>query len=791
MLRTSGYLDCPPPRTPLPIWDDGDGADGLDQETREYRHSSGLGPTVGAEQAAGSSQLPVWKRHAVFPRPSSSNGVVEEDIRETVKVPRWTHVDPMLGPEEHGKMLAPAKKLELLRDREERWGRLDPRAKRRMTVHGPAGVYELQEGMFLICDDWEEDDTRKPRSIRLIPLPSAIDPQLDHPPVPLKEVKLPFPIGDLTMDPTQDLIVVAEHQEPDFQTGRAPERRYHLLSLHTAQPHPLAQMPILSFPAASNRHHHRSQQLLQIMGDVLIILVNRIGTGFWPGVGFPPFLMQLNHIGPSANEEEVVAWNWRTGKVLMRKILPDSGWTASMALLSPTLFMVTSTSDFSRPVNVAQSLQAEAASPAYFPPVIKIYSFLHGQENERDPIQPLAQDHMDDTTPRPILVAQLEMPAMGSDVIVSSFDVRPDPAFPVRSASDHSPRIGTGPPFTQDPSKGLLVFNFSVIEPATRETPLDAHAMFQNIIDRAVDFELFVLRETLVRLGLEGEERFRQVRVGAEAGYEHWRVERVIPWREWGERGSRLEYAAMERRQWVCFCSGYRYAALLEADDADGLAAEPAGGGHISARPSRVKIYDFSPCGVRREMIKLGLDLRLLETRHGDIADLLDAGEAGMEEQDQQTRLDELDVEDTIMELVQSEGGSLPRGSRFRRYDYWVTDRSEYDGLVPGDAFTEPAEESAAVASAHSIESTKAEGSDLPSQSRVGDFEMAEEERAPHRSHLVLEPSVIPRGEVWTEDVVTWLPYRSVTSEDTVLANGIMIDDQRVMVVDVSGCSRH
>ncbi len=49
-------------------------------------------------------------------------------------------------------------------------------------------------------------------SIRLIPLPSAEDPELDDPPVPTKLHKLPFRIADLTMDPTQDLVVVSEHQ---------------------------------------------------------------------------------------------------------------------------------------------------------------------------------------------------------------------------------------------------------------------------------------------------------------------------------------------------------------------------------------------------------------------------------------------------------------------------------------------------------------------------------------------------------------------------------------------------
>lgn len=46
----------------------------------------------------------------------------------------------------------------------------------------------------------------------MIPLPSATDPDLDEPIVPCKEVRMDYEIADLTMDPTQDLIVVAEHR---------------------------------------------------------------------------------------------------------------------------------------------------------------------------------------------------------------------------------------------------------------------------------------------------------------------------------------------------------------------------------------------------------------------------------------------------------------------------------------------------------------------------------------------------------------------------------------------------
>lgn len=51
----------------------------------------------------------------------------------------------------------------------------------------------------------------RPYSVRLIPLPSSTDPDLEEPIVPTKSEKVKFPLSDLTMDPTQDLIVVSEH----------------------------------------------------------------------------------------------------------------------------------------------------------------------------------------------------------------------------------------------------------------------------------------------------------------------------------------------------------------------------------------------------------------------------------------------------------------------------------------------------------------------------------------------------------------------------------------------------
>lgn len=78
---------------------------------------------------------------------------------------------------------------------------------------------------------------------------------------------------------------------------------------------------------------------------------------------------------------------------------------------------------------------------------------------------------------------------------------------------------------------------------------------------------------------------------------------------------------------------------------------------------------------------------------------------------------------------------------------------------------------------------------------RVGELVPVPEEDLPSGSPRVLRgvflgPSVMPHGRIWRDDVVSSLPYVVVVREEGVLANGVMIDDQRIMLVAVSRCDR-
>jgi hypothetical protein len=57
--------------------------------------------------------------------------------------------------------LSAFEKNKYLRDRERRWETLDYACKRVIKVEGEAGVYELQEGIFLMSDEYSSADDAK------------------------------------------------------------------------------------------------------------------------------------------------------------------------------------------------------------------------------------------------------------------------------------------------------------------------------------------------------------------------------------------------------------------------------------------------------------------------------------------------------------------------------------------------------------------------------------------------------------------------------------------------------
>lgn len=225
---------------------------------------------------------------------------------------------------------------------------------------------------------------------------------------------------------------------------------------------------------------------------------------------------------------------------MQRMTLPDNGWFSSLALLTPTSFMITSSANVS-PVMPDEPVSVASA----FPPVIRIYSFAPDPERYTIPQQPLDFEHNDDTTPRPVLVAQLSIPPVAPGATMAQFEVRPDPAFPPIPRGDQ-PTLGPRKPFTQDPYRGVLVFDLTIGDPPVPGAEPNQQTE-QNY------YELFILREYMVDLSNKGEERLRRARLSAgdEERLEIWDVAQNLSWAEWGEQNSRLLNQSMENRRWV------------------------------------------------------------------------------------------------------------------------------------------------------------------------------------------------------------------------------------------------
>ncbi|WWC89487.1 uncharacterized protein L201_004411 [Kwoniella dendrophila CBS 6074] len=632
------------------------------------------------------------------------------------------------------KIISAADKNNVLMEREKRWETLDWSEKRTFKVKGREGVYELQEGIFLMCDDFSEADDDKPSSIRLVPLPSTQAPDLEDPPIPTTLHKVDFPISDLTMDPSQDLIVVSEYRPESSHISKAPPtHRYHLLTLSTMKPHPLAKLPTLDFPPFTQAIMD-TRQLLQIMGDTLVVQVSKFAPAWvLAGLGFG-----LGGLGGLGHEEEIVAWNWKTGKVLCRIALPENGWYSSFALLTPTSFLVTSTS------NISPILPQETSTMgSIFPPVIQIYSFLPDPNNPIDPTQPLDTDPMDDTTPRPVLLCQLQLPLFENSVSVTAFDVRPDPPFP---PNDHDIGDKFRKPFTQNSNKGIMVFELKVIGHGNQNVPDNLPRR-----ERQKSYEIFILREFLIEQAEKGENRLKQAyeNGGDLDGLGIRGVEKNLNWDNWGKDNTRFLDAVMKRRSWVCSCSGYRYVSLIPTIRSGGnrLWDNSSNGGnlhnhnngnHINdeledetneiippPKKSDLMIFDFSPINVRKLLQK---------------------------EQIQQ----QLEVERLLLSNPNEEDSSLHEDQEEEEENY------------------------------HDIISKRL---DLEFDTNVNNISF--DEYLSKKSIITLvskdHKTILPKRNIWKNDLITNLPFIQIRKEYGELANGVMCDDQRIIVVHTQG----
>jgi hypothetical protein len=75
---------------------------------------------------------------------------------------------------------------------------------------------------------------------------------------------------------------------------------------------------------------------------------------------------------------------------------------------------------------------------------------------------------------------------------------------------------------------------------------------------------------------------------------------------------------------------------------------------------------------------------------------------------------------------------------------------------------------------------------DNPYQAPFPDRSQARFSHEPLEVDIIDDPSCIEMGDCWKEDIWSGLPYVRIRKEMGIVASGVMIDDQRVMMISVS-----
>lgn len=117
-LQTTAYLDVPFQAPPY---------------TRPYQSNGSESPTGSEDESMSDHRR-------------STSDALDEDVTKVRKAP---FVE---------KPLSAAEKRKLLEERESRWDNIQAKCIRKFMISGPAGVYELQEGIFLLCTDYSDTD---------------------------------------------------------------------------------------------------------------------------------------------------------------------------------------------------------------------------------------------------------------------------------------------------------------------------------------------------------------------------------------------------------------------------------------------------------------------------------------------------------------------------------------------------------------------------------------------------------------------------------------------------------
>ncbi|KAL7413351.1 hypothetical protein BDY24DRAFT_66235 [Mrakia frigida] len=332
-----------------------------------------------------------------------------------------------------------------------------------MEVQRESTIYELQGSIFIRGTNYlapkdatpSEIDHLRPCSIQLHPLPSlptsSPSARPISPPPPVVDspeptdpssspVTLDFNLGpflDLTLDPGQDLIVLATRASNGTK-GRKPLYQIHLMDMQ-GKPREDVKKQILevdvTLPGAVYGTQETSvegvesgRMLLQVLEGTLVCLVSNTVT--------------------ELEMEVVICWDWKTGEEISRLPVPETLVYPSISLLTPRSYTLLGfTVNGICPILITYHLSSPSSFLLPSPPTHRSTSL---------PLPPPPRRSLLPTEISSRLFPALHREALSQPIML--LDIRPDPP------SSNTPFVFGGPerrrrPHTTDPRKGVLEFD--------------------------------------------------------------------------------------------------------------------------------------------------------------------------------------------------------------------------------------------------------------------------------------------------------------------------------------------
>lgn len=300
------------------------------------------------------------------------------------------------------------------------------------------------------------------------------------------------------------------------QLGDKPLLRYHLLTISTLEPHPLAtRIPLFSMDGSPRIRN--VYQLLQIFGDILAVSATPANS-----------VVQEDPRQEQQDRPHMVRiWNWKTGELL-------SVGTRNVPKVSPPMLIM-----------LVQELVLPSAA---LPPAMILLDvqrfLLVGEEDNRVHLDIYGFNGLQDSSKPGIakLLVRFSMDSYRSHPTVNlelrSILARPDPPFP--STTMQTP-LGKLKPFTEDPATGLLVLSLQFV--------LQAGGF--PIAEETV---VFLLKEELLKMAKAHEAVLEVQAIERNLDEE----DRIIEWDQWKHLTRVIEEPEAAPR-WVRWCQTGRY----------------------------------------------------------------------------------------------------------------------------------------------------------------------------------------------------------------------------------------